>query len=162
MSAEPSGPSPLRRRPTPKPPRRVFSPMWLTLSFFAAFLLVNLVSTMLQGGKVLEYSEFKSLLQQGRVVEVTLSDEAIRGQYEDADGNHVAFSTVHVDDPKLVEQLEAQKVRFSGEVQSRLTYLVLSWLLPALLIVGFGMLLFRRMGGAEGGIMSWGPGGGAL
>jgi cell division protease FtsH len=125
------------------------------VSFFAAFLLINLASAVFQDGKVLEYSEFKSLLQQGRVVEATISDEAIRGKYQDADGNHVAFTTVHVDDPKLVEELEAQKVRFSGELQSRLTYLVLSWLLPAVLIVGFGMMLFRRMGGAEGGIMSF-------
>jgi cell division protease FtsH len=125
------------------------------VSFFAAFLLINLASAVFQDGKVLEYSEFKSLLQQGRVVEATISDEAIRGKYQDADGNHVSFTTVHVDDPKLVEELEAQKVRFSGELQSRLTYLVLSWLLPAVLIVGFGMMLFRRMGGAEGGIMSF-------
>ncbi len=129
--------------------------MWLGVAFFGVFLLINLVSSFLQDGKVLEYSEFKSLLAQGRVVEVTLSDEAIHGKYQDADGTHIAFTTVHVDDPKLVEQLETQKVRFSGELQSRLTYLLLSWLLPALLIVGFGTMLFRRMGGAEGGIMSF-------
>jgi len=154
MSPDSNTPSPFQRRPTPRPPRR-FSPVWLMVSFFAAFLLINLASAVFQDGKVLEYSEFKSLLQQGRVVEATISDEAIRGKYQDADGNHVAFTTVHVDDPKLVEELEAQKVRFSGEMQSRLTYLVLSWLLPAVLIVGFGMMLFRRMGGAEGGIMSF-------
>ena len=154
MSPESTPPSPFQRRPAPRPPRR-FSPIWLMVSFFAAFLLINLASAVFQDGKVLEYSEFKSLLQQGRVVEATISDEAIRGKYQDADGNHVAFTTVHVDDPKLVEELEAQKVRFSGELQSRLTYLVLSWLLPAVLIVGFGMMLFRRMGGAEGGIMSF-------
>jgi cell division protease FtsH len=154
MSPDSNPPSPLQRRPTPRPPRRL-SPMWLMVSFFAAFLLINVASAVFQDGKVLEYSEFKSLLQQGRVVEATISDESIHGKYQDADGNHVAFSTVHVDDPKLVEELEAQKVRFSGEMQSRLTYLVLSWLLPAVLIVGFGMLLFRRMGGAEGGIMSF-------
>ncbi len=154
MSPENTPPSPFQRRPAPRTPRR-FSPVWLMVSFFAAFLLINLASAVFQDGKVLEYSEFKSLLQQGRVVEATISDEAIRGKYQDADGNHVSFTTVHVDDPKLVEELEAQKVRFSGELQSRLTYLVLSWLLPAVLIVGFGMMLFRRMGGAEGGIMSF-------
>jgi cell division protease FtsH len=111
---------------------------------------------MLRDGKALEYSEFKSLLQQGRVAEVTLSPESIRGKYQDADNNQVAFTTVHVDDPKLVEQLETQKVRFSGELQNRwLTDVLLGWVLPLVLIVGVWTFLFRRMGGAEGGIMSF-------
>ncbi|HUL74677.1 MAG TPA: ATP-dependent zinc metalloprotease FtsH [Vicinamibacterales bacterium] len=155
MSPESNGPSPLRRNPAPRGPRRVFSPVWLIVSFLALFLLVNLVSTALHEGKVLEYSEFKSLLQQGRIVEVTLSDEQIRGKYQDGDGNQQAFTTVHVDDPKLVEQLEAQKVRFSGEVQSRWLTDVLGWVLPFVLIIGLYAFLFRRMGGAEGGIMSF-------
>src|SRR5262252_6429480 len=103
MSSETGGPSPLHRRPAPRPPRRMFSPVWVTVSFLAVFLLVNLVSAALRDGKALEYSEFKSLLQQGRVVEVTLSPESIRGKYQDADNSQVAFTTVHVDDPKLVE-----------------------------------------------------------
>ncbi|MFI5178338.1 MAG: ATP-dependent zinc metalloprotease FtsH [Vicinamibacterales bacterium] len=155
MSPETNGPSPLRRNPAPRPPRRLFSPVWLIASFFALFLLVNLVTSTLRDGKALEYSEFKSLLQQGRVVEVTLSDESIRGKYQDGDGNQQSFSTVHVDDPKLVEQLEAQKVRFSGEVQSRWLTDVLGWVLPFVLIIGLYAFLFRRMGGAEGGIMSF-------
>jgi cell division protease FtsH len=155
MSPDSNGPSPLRRNPAPRPPRRIFSPVWLIVSFFALFLLVNLVSSALREGKALEYSEFKSLLQQGRIVEVTLSDESIRGKYQDGDGNQQSFSTVHVDDPKLVEQLEAQKVRFSGEVQSRWLTDVLGWVLPFVLIIGLYAFLFRRMGGAEGGIMSF-------
>jgi cell division protease FtsH len=128
----------------------------VTVSFLAVFLLVNIVSSALRDGKALEYSEFKSLLQQGRVAEVTLSPESIRGKYQDADNNQIAFTTVHVDDPKLVEQLEAQKVRFSGELQSRwLTDVLLGWVLPLVLIVGVWTFLFRRMGGAEGGIMSF-------
>jgi cell division protease FtsH len=60
-----------------------------------------------------------------------------------------------VPDPKLVEQLEAKKVQFKGEVQSRWVAELLSWVLPILLILALWMFVFRRMGGAESGIMSF-------
>ena len=42
MSPETGGPSPFQRRPTPRPPRRALSPIWVTVSFLAVFLLVYL------------------------------------------------------------------------------------------------------------------------
>ena len=60
-----------------------------------------------------------------------------------------------MDDPKLVEQLEAQKVKFHAEVQSRWLTDLLSWMLPLLVLVALWSFFFRRMGGAEGGIMSF-------
>jgi cell division protease FtsH len=129
--------------------------MWIVVSFLALVLIVNLVSNVLHSEKALKYSEFKDFLHQGHVSEITMASDGIRGTYTDDQGKPVAFSTVPVDDPKLVEELEAQKVRFSGELQSRWTTELLGWILPILLMVGLWMFLFRRMGGAEGGIMSF-------
>ncbi len=146
------------RRPPPRrrvPGRRPFSPLWFGVALFLLFLLVNVVASVLRQGKTLEYSEFKSLLGQGQVKEVALSEQSVHGTYVDADGHEVQFTTVAVDDPKLVEQLEAGHVRFSGEVQTRWLTDLLSWVLPFILIIGLWAFFFRRMGGAEGGIMSF-------
>ena len=47
-----------------------------------------------------------------------------------------AFTVNKVDDPKLVEQLEAQKVKFHAEPQNRWLTDLLSWVLPLLVLVG--------------------------
>jgi cell division protease FtsH len=127
----------------------------MAVSFLAVFLVVNAVATMLRSGSPIEYSEFKAYLAQGRIAEVTLTRETIRGTFQDHEGKTQAFTAVRVEDPKLVEQLETQKVRFTGEVDSRWITELLSWVLPFLLIVALWMFFFRRMGGAEGGVMSF-------
>ena len=62
------------------PLRRQISPMWLVGGLFVVFLLLNLVSTVVRDGETKDYSEFKSLVAQGRVVEVTLTKMYVRGQ----------------------------------------------------------------------------------
>jgi len=145
------------RRPSRRrtPARRQIPPIWFAVALFALLIIVNLVQTTLRDGKQLSYSEFKDQLHQHRIAEITISPEIIRGTYQDASNNPVAFSTVPVDDPKLVEELQAEKVRFSGELQSRWMAEILGWVLPILLIIGLWMFMLRRMGGAEGGIMSF-------
>src|SRR5262245_52960991 len=141
-----------RRR---SPVRRQIPPVWFAISLFALLLIVNLVQSTLRDGKALKYSEFKDLLRQHRVQEITMSPETIRGTYLDPSNKEQAFTTVPVDDPKLVEELEAEKVHFSGELQSRWVADLLTYALPILFIVGLWVFMVRRMGGAEGGIMSF-------
>jgi cell division protease FtsH len=123
-------------------------------------MLLAVLSTMfsaVRNGKALTYSEFKALLAQDRVIEVVVTTDAIRGKYR-GDGNvgEIAFTTVRVEDPKLVETLEAQKVKFSGEVDSTWLTEVIGWVLPFLLIVGIWTFFMRRMsGGGPGGVMSF-------
>src|SRR6476646_2150896 len=128
------------------PGRRQISPIWFAVSLFALLLIVNLVQTTLRDGTTLTYSEFKDQLKQNRVSEVTMSAEGIHGVYLDANGKEVKFTTVPVDDPKLVEELEAQKVRFAGELQSRWVADLLTYALPILLIIGLWAFMLRRMG----------------
>ena len=60
-----------------------------------------------------------------------------------------------MDDPKLTEELEARGVKYSGETNNRWLPELLGWLVPLLFFVGIWGFFFRRMSGAEGGVMSF-------
>jgi cell division protease FtsH len=145
----------------PRQPRRPalfgrqLSPLWFGVVLLGVLLIANAASTLLRQGESLEYSKFKGLLAQGRVTEVQLSKDQVRGKYLDGDNASKAFTSVRVEDPKLAEQLDAQKVQYSGEIESPWIAELLSWVFPILLIVALWTFLFRRMGNAEGGIMSF-------
>ncbi len=46
------------------------------------------------------------------------------------------FYTVRIEDPKLLELLEAKNVRYQARIANRWLTEILSWVLPLLLIVG--------------------------
>jgi hypothetical protein len=119
-----------------KPPRRPgpfrgpFSPLWFGAVLFALLLIANALSTTFNRTETLDYSAFKSLLAQGRIAEVQLGLETIRGKYQDADGSQKDFSAVRVEDPNLADLLDAQKVRYAGEVSSQWVTELLGWVFP--------------------------------
>jgi cell division protease FtsH len=129
--------------------------MWFGLSLFALLVIANLVASVVQTGQTIDYSQFKTLLAQGQLDEILVSKEAITGTYLDGEGKTVKFHTIRVDDPKLAEELQAQKVKFRGEADTKWITELLSWVVPFLLILALWIFFFRRMGGAEGGIMSF-------
>jgi len=120
----------------------------------ASLILFNLVTSSGRA-ETLDYSAFKTLLTQGRVAEVELAPDIVRGTYQDANGALKPFSAVRVDDPKLTEQLEAQRVKYTGQLSNEWVTQLLGWLFPVVLIIGIWVFFLRRMGGAEGGIMSF-------
>ncbi|MEZ5319310.1 MAG: ATP-dependent zinc metalloprotease FtsH [Vicinamibacterales bacterium] len=147
---------PTPRGPKRPPPRRpLLSPVWFGVSLIGLLLILNGVFASMSSGEVLQYSQFKTLVQQGQVKEVTVGPDAIRGTYQDGDGNDKPFHTVPVDDPDLVKALTDHNVQFTGETQNRWLGELLGLFLPILLIVAIWMFFFRRMSGAEGGIMSF-------
>src|SRR5262245_10879405 len=148
-------PNPAGRGPRRSSFRRPFSPMWFGLSLFGLLLIANLVASVLRQGETIDYSQFKTLLGQGRVVEADVAKEAITGTYLNGENRDVKFTTNRVDDPKLAEELQAQKVKFRGEPDNRWVTELLSWVVPFLLILALWLFFIRRMGGAEGGIMSF-------
>ena len=121
----------------------------------------------------LAYSDFKSLLEDGKVEEVTLRETAVEGvlrteglegklpapvleRLKRAGGNRHRFTTVRVDDPDLIKELESANVRFGGKIESRWLSTLLSWILPAVIFVGIWSLLIRRMSGGAGGMLEIG------
>ena len=60
-----------------------------------------------------------------------------------------------VADPDLVKELDQHNVKTQGEQISRWLPEILGWLLPLAFLLLLWGFVFRRMGGAEGGIMSF-------
>jgi len=129
--------------------------MWFAAAVVGLLLGLNLLSAVIGRGKTLDYSDFKSLVAQGQVIDVEIGKDTIHGRYQGGDGVSVAFNTIRVDDPELVKELNAQKVRFKGVENTEWLGELLSWIFPLLLILAISSFFFRRMGGTEGGIMSF-------
>ena len=107
-------------------------------------------------GETIGYSEFKEHVRAGRVQEVTVGTEVLRGLLKPGQsGQAKAFNAVRIEDPKLVEELERHGVIHRGEIPTRWIGELLGWVLPVLFFVALWTFFFRRMGGAEGGIMSF-------
>jgi cell division protease FtsH len=109
-----------------------------------------------QGGKQLSYSEFKQAIRSGQVAEVVLGEQTVRGTYKrEIDGNRTFYATRVGQDERLLDELDTAQVKYSGEFVSRWLPEVLSWIIPLLIIVAIWSFFFRRIGGAEGGVMSF-------
>jgi cell division protease FtsH len=106
-------------------------------------------------GRSIPYSEFKQLVKNGDVAEISIGDQSIRGTLKAGDARTKAFTVTRVEDPKLTEELEAKGVKYTGEVINRWLPELLGWVIPLLFLVGIWGFFFRRMSGAEGGVMSF-------
>src|SRR3984893_8096017 len=145
------------RRGPRQPPGRPSSSLWYGL---ALLLLLGVAQMyfLTPAGRSIPYSEFKSLLKNGKVAEVAISDQTLRGTLTEATGSDPKskqFTTTRVEDPKLTEELEAKGVKYTGEVANRWVADLLSWIIPAIFFIAIWGFFFRRMGGAEGGVMSF-------
>jgi cell division protease FtsH len=127
--------------------------IWLVVAGFGLLALAQAVM-LAPPGRAVPYSEFKALVRGGQVADVVVGDTVIRGTLKKADGP-TAFSTIRIEDTTLLGDLEAQGVKYSGEVVSRWLPELLGWVVPILLLVALWSFFMRRMGG-EGGIMSFG------
>jgi cell division protease FtsH len=132
-------------------PRAPGSAMWYVLAFVLMLAVAQAFFYSMQTGDVIPYSEFKNMVREGRVQEVTVGVDAVRGTAKDGRN----FSAVRIEDPKLVEELAQHGVSHKGEVASRWMDALLAWGLPLLLFIALWTFLFRRMSGAEGGVMSF-------
>jgi cell division protease FtsH len=146
-----------RRRPN-GPFGRPSSSLWYALVLLI-LLGVAQVYYLAPSGRLVPYSEFKALLKAGGVEEVTVGDQLLRGTLRQAAAGDPkqskGFTTTRVDDPKLTEELEARGVKYSGESVNRWLPELLGWVIPVIFFIAIWGFFFRRMGGAEGGVMSF-------
>jgi cell division protease FtsH len=132
-------------------PPRASSSLWYGLAFLLLLGLAQMYY-MTPSGRSIPYSEFKAQLRNAQITEVTISDQVIRGTLKP---DSRPFTTARVEDPKLTEELEAKGVKYTGEVANRWLPDLLGWVIPLVFFIGIWGFFFRRMGGAEGGVMSF-------
>jgi cell division protease FtsH len=120
------------------PPKAHFS-IWY---FLIAFLIFTLLQQYFFSGKVetVPYSQFKQYLADGSVVKLTIGPENISGTLKGKEKKTgQEFTTIRVNDPGLVKDLDEHKVNYSGHVESKFLSGLLSWILP----IGIFFLIWR-------------------
>src|SRR5262247_2329284 len=106
----------------------------------------------------LPYSDFKAALRQDRIEDVQISLHTIRGTLRPNTGEKappLRFMTVRVDDPELVQELEAHHVKYTGQYDSDLVKTLLSWIVPLVFLFVLWGFLSRRLGPGQG-VMNFG------
>jgi cell division protease FtsH len=142
-----------RRKETGLPPKAHFS-IWY---FLIVFLLFTYLQQYYFSGKVetIPYSQFKQDLAEGNVSKLTIGPENITGTLkgkEEKPGQK--FTTIRVNDPELVKELDEHKISYSGHYESKFLSSVLSWVLP----IGIFFLIWRfamKKMGPGMGVMSF-------
>ena len=153
----PRVPNPRGDRRTGDRPRSGTTPPRSAVWYVLAFLLVLSVAQAFffyQPGRAIPYSEFKAKLRTNQITEVYVRADRIRGTLKSGDGTQ-PFTTTAIEDPDLVKELEQHGVKYSGEATNNWLPELLGWIVPLVLIVALWGFFFRRMGGAEGGVMSF-------
>ena len=101
------------------------------------------------------FSSFLKNLEEGRVIEVEIKGNEIKGVLSDG----TAFNTYAPNDPNLVEKLSSKGVNITASPQDdkmpSLLGILLSWF-PMLLLIGVWIFFMRQMQGGKGGAMGFG------
>nr|MDJ0868046.1 ATP-dependent metallopeptidase FtsH/Yme1/Tma family protein [Myxococcota bacterium] len=130
--------------------------MYLVLAVFGVLLLHDLWVAMRTVERI-PYSQFRELVEQGKVAEVVVSGDLIEGSlHEPLPDGKSRFVTNRVESG-LAEQLDAQGVTYASRPRSTFLPTLLSWLVPIGLFLAVWLFLMRRMARSMGG-----PGGGLL
>ena len=131
--------------------------------------------------RTIAYSDFKVYLARGEVTEVAVKEQEITGKITPKEPTESSvnkpdtsrlqstnkteagaanepffFRTVRVEDPKLVEELQAAKVKYTGVRPSFLSQFLLAWMLPIAIMVLLWVYLGRKMGAAGGALLNIG------
>ena len=101
------------------------------------------------------FSEFLKNIDDGRVVQVEIKGNDIKGILSDG----TVFNTYAPNDPNLVEKLTSKGVSITAspleDKMPSLLGILLSWF-PMLLLIGVWVFFMRQMQGGRGGAMGFG------
>jgi len=129
--------------------------MWYVLAVFLLLALGQAFYFSMAGGETISYSDFKQRVRDGSVQEVIVSEERVRGVMKGGPKGTHPFVTIRIADPKLLEDLEKAGIKFTGEAPNKWLAEIVGWIIPIIFLIALWSFFFRRMGGAEGGVMSF-------
>ena len=128
-----------------------------------AIMLINslLVPQIVQRAvKEVDYNTFMQMTYDKQIDEVQVQDNQI---VFTAKNDKTIYKTGLMDDPDRTQRLYDSGAKFSSEIveeASPLLSFLISWLLPSIIIIGFGQLMYRQMAKKAGGdSMMFGMGG---
>ena len=151
------------KKPNRKPLIYYYTIALIVLMLLNALLFPSLLQT-----RVTEvpYSDFLQMVDDGVVTEVAIEEDDEQILFmtgSEEDGDAVYYKTGIFPDDALGERLENAGVKFGAAIptqDSPLLSFILTWVLPIVLFVGVGQLLFammsKRMGGFGANAMSFG------
>jgi cell division protease FtsH len=139
-----------QKNKTALPGKNRLSIWYLVLAiFFISYLHQSMSSLKTE---TIAYSQFKQYVDQGLVSELVIGPENIKGMLAGTPKRE--FTTVRVNDPDLVADLDEHKLSYSGRFENRFLGSLLSWVLP----LGFFFLIWRfamKKMGSGMGVMSF-------
>ncbi len=96
------------------------------------------------------YSEFQTLVKEGKIADIAISDNQIHGTFKNPVNGKSRFVTTRVE-PALAKELEPYGVKFSGVVESTFFRDLLGWIVPAVVFVAIWVFVMRRFSDRMGG-----------
>src|SRR5687768_18110386 len=112
--------------------------------------------------RTIPYSQFKEHLAKGEILEANVSPDVISGKIRpqptvtgtnqppaNAAQKEFVFRAVQLEDPKLVEQLQAASVKFTGTRPNLISQFLLAWILPIAIMILIWSVISRRIAGAS-------------
>ena len=122
--------------------------------FLMAFLLLSYLQQHFFSAKVetIPYSQFKQYITEGNVNALIIGPENINGTLSGTPGQK--FTTVRVNDPDLVKELDDRKVSYSGRYESKFLSALLSWVIPIGIFFLIWRYIMKKMGPGMG-VMSF-------
>jgi cell division protease FtsH len=132
--------------------------IWYVLAAVLGVLLFQAFWSNYSQIETIPYSEFETLLDQGKVAEVTVGADSVQGTLkEPLPSGKGEFFAVRVD-PQLAEKLASHQVVVKGVASGGIIQIILSWVIPAILFYMVWTFLFRRVAEKQGfgGLMTVG------
>ncbi|MCT8997581.1 ATP-dependent zinc metalloprotease FtsH [Chelativorans intermedius] len=121
---------------------------YVVLAVFGVILLRDLW-VQVQTVEPIPYSQFERYLDEGRVRDVVVGRDYIRGTFTQPQNGKTQFVTTPVD-PALADRLSGKAVEFTGAVENTWLGTLLSWVVPVLLFFALWMFVIRRFAEKQG------------